>query len=106
LSFADGILFSRMEKGFDRKVPAAAVFSGPYYFLAQIGFRQGIHSTLMMSAMRNNDPDPEDVKKYYRSLRKAQRDIDLRPELYTHYYKKEFPARFIPIMDTLRWGPG
>jgi len=33
LSFADGILFSRMEKVFDRKVPAAAVFSGPYYFL-------------------------------------------------------------------------
>ena len=50
--------------------------------------------------------DPEDVKKYYRALRRAQRDIDLRPELYTHYYKREFPARFIPMMDTRRWGPG
>src|SRR5438552_11647456 len=40
LSFADGILFSRMEKLFDRKVPAAAVFSGPYYFLEQMGFRK------------------------------------------------------------------
>ena len=106
LSFADGILFSRMEKLFDRKVPAAAVFSGPYYFLEQMGFRKVIDSTFMMAAMLNNDPNPEDVKKYYRALRKAQRDIDLRPERYTHYYKKEFPARFVPMMDARRWGPG
>ena len=60
----------------------------------------------MMAAMLNNEPDPEDVRKYYRALRKAQRDIDLRPELYTHYYKNEFPDRFHAIMDTRRWGPG
>jgi len=46
------------------------------------------------------------VRKYFRALRRAQRDIDLRPELYTHYYKKEFPARFHAQMDTRRWGPG
>ena len=40
------------------------------------------------------------------ALRKAQRDIDLRPELYTHYYKNEFPDRFHAMMDTRRWGPG
>ena len=28
------------------------------------------------------------------------------PELYTHYYKKEFPDRFHAKMDTRRWGPG
>ena len=28
------------------------------------------------------------------------------PELYTHYYRKEFPARFHDEMDTRRWGPG
>src|SRR2546428_423548 len=33
-------------------------------------------------------------------------DINLRPELYTHYYKREFPARFHDAMDTRRWGPG
>src|SRR5947208_11379871 len=106
LSFADGILFSRMEKLIDRKVPAASVFSGPYYFLEQLGFRKVIDTTFMMAAMLNNDPDPEDVKKYYRALRKAQRDIDLRPELHTHHYRKEFPARFLDQMDTRRWGPG
>ena len=60
----------------------------------------------MMASMLNNDPDPEDVKKYFRALRQAQRDIDLRPELYTHHYKKEFPARFVSLADTRRWGPG
>jgi hypothetical protein len=38
--------------------------------------------------------------------RHAQRDIDLRPELYTHYYPEEFPERFHAAMDTRRWGPG
>ena len=39
-------------------------------------------------------------------MRRAQRDIDLRPELYTHYYKNEFPERFHAVMDTRSWGPG
>src|SRR2546426_1873125 len=106
LSFADGILFSRLEKLIDRKAPAAALFSGPYYFLEQLGFRKIIDTTFMMAAMLNNEPDPQDVKKYYRALRKAQRDIDLRPELHTHHYRKEFPTRFLDQVDTRRWGPG
>jgi ABC-type nitrate/sulfonate/bicarbonate transport system substrate-binding protein len=90
LSFADGILFGRMEKLIDRQVPAAAVFSGPYYFLEQLGFRKVIDTTFMIASMLTGDPDAEDVRKYFRALRRAQRDIDLRPELYTHYYRKEF----------------
>jgi ABC-type nitrate/sulfonate/bicarbonate transport system substrate-binding protein len=106
LSFNDGLLFSRLEMLFDRKVPAAAVFSGPYYFLEQLGFRKVIDTTFMMATMITGNPDPEDLRKYFAALRRAQRDIDLRPELYTHYYKKEFPARFHAMMDTRRWGPG
>ena len=33
-------------------------------------------------------------------------DIDLRPELFTHYYKNEFPDRFHDRLDTRSWGPG
>jgi ABC-type nitrate/sulfonate/bicarbonate transport system substrate-binding protein len=106
LSFADGILFGRMEKLIDRQVPAAAVFSGPYYFLEQLGFRKVIDTTFMIASMLTGEPDAEDVRKYFRALRRAQRDIDLRPELYTHYYRKEFPARFHGEIDTRRWGPG
>ena len=106
LSFADGILFGRLEKLIDRQVPAAALFSGPYYFLEQLGFRKIIDTTFMMASMITGNPDQEDVKKYFRALRSAQRDIDLRPELYTHYYRKEFPQRFLEQVDTRRWGPG
>ena len=106
LSFSDGLLFRRMELLVDGKVPAAALFSGPYYFAEQLGFRKIMDSTFMIAHMITGDPDPEDLRKYYRALKKAQRDIDLRPELYTHYYRKEFPRRFHEQMDTSRWGPG
>ena len=106
LSFSDGLLFHRMELLVDRKVPAAALFSGPYYFAEQLGFRKVIDSTFMIATMITGDPDPDDVRKYFRALKRAQRDIDLRPERYTHYYRREFPKRFHEQMDTRRWGPG
>ena len=89
LSFSDGLLFRRMELLVDRKVPAAALFSGPYYFAEQLGFRKIIDSTFMIATMISGDPDPEDIRKYFRALKQAQRDIDLRPERYTHYYRRE-----------------
>jgi len=106
LSFADGMLFSRMERLIDRKVPAASLFSGPYYLLEQLGFRKIADTTFMMASLITHNPDMEDVRKYFRALKSAQRDIDLRPELHTHFYKKEFPVRFHDVMDTRRWGPG
>jgi hypothetical protein len=59
-----------------------------------------------MATLLTGDPNPEDVRKFFRALRRAQRDIDLRPELHTHHYRKEFPERFHDLIDTGRWGPG
>ena len=106
LSFNDGMLFRRLELLVDSKVPAATLFSGPYYFAEQLGYRKIIDATFMITTMITGNPDPEDVRKFFRALRRAQRDIDLRPDRYTHYYKKEFPARYHAMMDTRRWGPG
>jgi len=106
LTFEDGMLFRRMELLFDGKSEAAALFNGPYYLAEQLGYRKIIDTTFMIASMINGEPDPEDIKRYFRALKKAQRDIDLRPELYTHYYKNEFPDRFHAAMDTRRWGPG
>ena len=106
LLFEDGMLFSRMERFIDGKSPAAALFNGPYYLAEQLGFRKIIDTTFMIAAMIKGSPDPEDIRRYFRALRLAQRDLDLRPERYTHYYKNEFPDRFHAIMDTRRWGPG
>ena len=106
LSFADGLLFNRMELLIDGKVPAVSLFSGAYYFVEQLGFRKVVDTSFMMASMVAEDADMADVKKYFGALQKAQADIDLRPELYTHYYKEEFPERFRDQMDTRRFGPG
>jgi hypothetical protein len=106
LNFNDGMLFKRMEQLIEGEAPAVNLFSGPYYFAEQLGFRKVIDTTFMIGTMIHGDPDPEDLRKFFRALRRAQADIDLRPELYTHYYKNEFPERFHSRMDTRRWGPG
>ena len=106
LSYNDGLLFKRMELLLDRKVPAVHLFSGPYYFAEQLGFRKVIDTTFMIATIVTGKADPEDLKKFFRTLKRAQRDIDLRPDRYTHYYKKEFPARWHSQMDPRRWGPG
>jgi hypothetical protein len=106
LTFEDGMLFHRMELLLEGKSQAAALFNGPYYLAEQLGFRKVIDTTFMIAAMIKGEVDPEDIRRYFRALRRAQRDIDLRPERYTHYYKNEFPDRFHAVMDTRRWGPG
>jgi ABC-type nitrate/sulfonate/bicarbonate transport system substrate-binding protein len=106
LSFSEGMLFKRLDNLLDGRSQASALFSGPYYFAEQLGYRKIIDTTFMITSMINGEPDPEDIKKYYRALKRAQRDIDLRPDLYTHYYKNEFPERYHAMMDTRRWGAG
>ena len=106
LSFADGLLFKRMAHMIDGNIPAVSLFSGPYYFMEQLGFRKVLDTSFMMAAMVAEDADLEDVEKYFRALRMAQKDIDLRQELYTHYYRNEFPERFRDQMDTRLFGPG
>ena len=65
LSYGEGMLFGRMEAFIDGKAPACTLFSGPYYFAEQLGFRKVIDNTFMIGAMLNGDPDPEDVRKYF-----------------------------------------
>ncbi len=101
-----GMLFQRLELLVDGEIPAANAFGGPMYLVEQLGFRKVLDTSFMVAAMISGDTDPEDVRKCYRALKRAQADIDLRPELYTHYYLKQFPKRFHDIMDTRMFGPG
>lgn len=106
LSFSDGLLFKRMEHLIEGTVPAANLFSGPYYFMEQLGFRKVLDTSFMMAVMVAEDANPEDVEKYFGALKRAQSDIDNRQELYTHYYRDEFPEKFRAKMDTRLFGPG
>jgi hypothetical protein len=106
LSFAEGMLFARLDRLLDGTSPASTLFSGPYYLAEQLGYRKVLDVTFMIASMVTGDPDPDDLRRYFAALRRAQQDIDLRPERYTHYYRNEFPARYHALMDTRRWGPG
>ena len=91
LSFDEGMLFHRMEAFLQGKVQAATLFSGPYYFAEQLGHRKIIDTTFMIASMINGEPDPEDVRKYYRALRRALLD----------YLKRKDLDRYKKLIDTL-----
>ncbi len=73
LTFSDGMLFARMEKFLEGRSPACTLFSGPYYFAEQLGFRKVVDCTFMITAMIHGHPEPDDVRRYYRALQRAQR---------------------------------
>ena len=106
LSFSEGMLFKRLDNLLEGRSQAAALFSGPYYLAEQLGFRKIIDTTFMIASMVSSQSSEQDLKKFRHALKRAQLDIDLRPDLYTHYYKREFPDRYHKVMDTRRWGPG
>ena len=106
LSFSEGMLFARLDNLLNGRSPASALFNGPYYLAEQLGFRKIVDTTFMIATMITGSPDSEDLRKFFRALRRAQRDIDLRPDRYTRYYRNEFPAHYHTIMDTRSWGPG
>jgi len=48
----------------------------------------------------------EDVERYVRALVRAQRDIDLEPTRYRHYFLDELPERVRGMVDVRLFGTG
>ena len=90
----------------DRKVDAANLFGAPLYLAEQQGCRRVLDTTFMIGFLLHSDADVEDVKRYFRALQRAQRDIDLEPERYKHYFLKELPAKYHDMIDVGGFGPG
>ncbi len=96
----------RLASMIDRKADAASVFGLQLYVLEQLGFRKIVDTTFMMAGMIAKDADIDDVRRYYRALRRAQADIDVRHQRYTHYFLNELPERFHALVDVRAFGPG
>jgi NitT/TauT family transport system substrate-binding protein len=101
-----GLIFQRLELLIDREIPVATLFGACMYFAEQLGFRKILDCTFVVAAIVKEAVDENDVEKFYRALKRAQVDIDMNHQRYTHYYKREFPERFHDIMDTRVFGPG
>ena len=105
LSFV-GLPYDRVRLMLGRKVPAANVFGAQYYLLEQQGFRKLVDTTFMMGFLVNEETSADDVEKCFAGLRRAQRDIDLEPGRYKHYWSREMPEDIQRIVDVRRFGPG
>ena len=101
-----GVLWDRLALLVDGKAEAGNAFGAPYYLLEQLGFRKILDTTFMIGSLVANDADTGDVEKYFRALRRAQRDLDVEPERYTHYFLRELPERYRATVDVRRMGPG
>jgi NitT/TauT family transport system substrate-binding protein len=97
----------RVAQLLDRTVDAANVFGLQTYILEQQGFRKVADTSFMIGFLiTGQDTDLEDVEKYFRALRRAQRDIDIEHQQYTHYYLREMADEFKGIVDVRAFGPG
>lgn len=105
LSFS-GLPYDRVRLLMRREVPAVTVFGAQYYILEQLGYRKLVDTTFVMGFLVPETADVEDVKRYFRALEKAQRDIDLEQERYKKYWLKEMPEDIAELVDVRRFGPG
>jgi NitT/TauT family transport system substrate-binding protein len=101
-----GLPWDRVRLMLDRAIPAANVFGAQYYALEQLGFRKLVDTTFMMGFLVAEGTDVADLDKYFAGLRRAQREIDLRPEPYKHHWLREMPENIRGLMDVRRFGPG
>ncbi|HEX4171092.1 MAG TPA: hypothetical protein VHY82_01290 [Acetobacteraceae bacterium] len=101
-----GSPMDRVDQLLDRTAAAATVFGAQYYLVEQLGFRKIVDATFMISAMVPRDVELDDVRSYFRALRRAQADIDISHQPYTRYYASELPERHRSLVDVRRFGPG
>jgi hypothetical protein len=96
----------RVDQLLDGSAPAATVFGAQYYVIEQLGFRKIVDASFMIAAMVPLHVDTAEVRKYFAALRRAQCDIDVSHQPYTHYYANELPERHRALVDVRRFGPG
>jgi NitT/TauT family transport system substrate-binding protein len=97
----------RVAQALDRQIQAANVFGLQTYILEQQGFHKVADTSFMIGFLiSGEDVQIADVEKYFRALRRAQRDIDVEHQKYTHYYLREMADEFKPLVDVRAFGPG
>jgi len=75
----------------DREIPVATLFGACMYFAEQLGFRKILDCTFMVAAIASKTRMKTMSISFYRALERAQVDIDMNHQKYSHYYKREFP---------------
>lgn len=105
LNFA-GSFDKRLARLIAGEAKAATLFGIQLYIAEQLGYRKVADTTFMIVGMVPEDVDPEDVRKYYAALKRAQQDIDLHHQRFCHFYLNEIPAELHERIDVNAFGPG
>jgi NitT/TauT family transport system substrate-binding protein len=97
----------RLDTLLERQVPAAMAWGVPLYVAEAFGFRKVADATFMIGFLVTGaDATKADVDKYLAAVRRAQMEIDLRPELYKHYHLRSVPEKYRDQVDVRGFGTG
>jgi NitT/TauT family transport system substrate-binding protein len=88
----------------DGEVESANIFGIQREIAEQLGFRKVLDTTFMIGFLISGDASTEDCQRYFDALQLAQRDIDLEPEKYKHYFEPDVPERYKPLVDVRAFG--
>jgi len=101
-----GLPWQRVDVGVDGDLPATSLWGLSYLVGEQLGLRKVADCTFMITFMFPAGVALDDVEKYMRGLKKAQMELDLRPEKYKHYYMDMIPERYRSKVDVRNFAPG
>jgi ABC-type nitrate/sulfonate/bicarbonate transport system substrate-binding protein len=101
-----GLPWQRVDVALDRDLPATSLWGVTFLAGEQLGLRKVADCTFMITFMFPSGVALEDVEKYMRALKRAQMEIDLRPELYKRLYRDMIPERYRDRVDVRRFAPG
>jgi NitT/TauT family transport system substrate-binding protein len=97
----------RVAQLLDRRIQAANVFGMQSYIVEQQGFRKVVDTSFMIGFLISGENvEMADVERYFNALQRAQRDIDVEHQRYTHYYLREMADEFKALVDVRAFGPG
>jgi ABC-type nitrate/sulfonate/bicarbonate transport system substrate-binding protein len=97
----------RLDALLGRQVEAAVVWGVSCYIAEAFGFRRILDATFMIGFMvTGNAVSKDDIDKYLAALRRAQMEIDLRPERYKHHHLQAVPEKYRDQVDVRTFGTG
>ena len=101
-----GLPWQRVDVVKDGDLPAASLWGLTHLVGEQMGLRKIVDCSFMITFMFPDGVDEGDVTKYFNALKRAQTELDLRPELYLHYYNEMVPERYRDQVDVRRFSAG
>ena len=101
-----GLPWQRVDVVADGDLPASSLWGITYQVAEQMGLRKIADCTFMITFMFPDGVDQADVEKYLAALKRAQMEVDLRPEPYKHFFNDMIPERNRDKVDVRRFAVG